>query len=230
MKKKDFPIIVLETLAQIRQEVSENIKLIPDDSTLVKFVDKDEDSTFYFSIVNFDQNKGIFTWSIKRKPRNEANVEEISESLIGKELFESIKNWERLIKKYDGIEYFKDDSFLNTYATEFYEEYKILENDAHFKPFDIKRQKLIDQYLTKLILIVEDIEIENPSMDFSDLKRQANELIQKQTSLSKNETIKALAKLWAFARIKGFPVIKKIFYDLGINLLANIGSTALLGT
>lgn len=57
--KKKIPLIVLETLEKYVKLRGEQFEVIPPDNFLVKIIDKDKNSDFYFNIEEFKIENGL---------------------------------------------------------------------------------------------------------------------------------------------------------------------------
>ena len=230
MKKKDFPIEVISSLNEIKSRISEDIIVDPDETSLLRFKDKDPESVFFYQIQKYNLKKETFMYTVHRAPHNDKTIEDRNYSFTYNELVKDFENWKKLIKHYNEIPFFADNEILNKYASEFFEMYRLDEDDADTAPFDLKRQLLLDQYLEKSLKIIDRYQEENKDTDFSELKEIANDIRSKQTKYTKNYTIKQLSRFWAVAREKGLPFLKQFFSGFAQKILIEVGVKILLGT
>ena len=214
----------------MKSEISDEITVIKDTSALLTFKDKDPNSNFFYTIKDVKLAQGKFHYTVNRAPHDTSIIENRSYSFTVKELLSDFENWKKLLKTYNETPFFAENEILNKYASEFYEMYKIDEDDADTSPFDIKRQLLLDKYLEKSIEIIDHQQKANKDVDLSDLRVIANEIRNEQTKYTKNETIKQLSKFWAIAREKGLPYLMKFFSDFAQKILIEIVVKPLLGT
>lgn len=225
--KKDFPLTVHQNLNQLRTEFSKNFKSASPEMPLMVFKDTDEYSSFYFQINSFSKENNDFIYRIAYKPKSQDDLEGHTSTLKFDELYRRIKNWIATIQHFDQTPHFFEDHITESYAKEYFDEYKILEDDADTEPFDFKRQLLIDQYLENSVKFLEKYQNKNANIDLVEPIEIAITLRANLTTLTKNEVIQRLSKFWAVARKKGLPIIKEVFFELAKELIKEWGKKML---
>jgi hypothetical protein len=114
---------------------------------------------------------------------------------------------------------FFDDPITHGYEEEFFNQWKILENDADTKPFDLKRQIIIDKYLESAIKKLEAQKTKENEKEIEAIKAQGNEVRQNVTRQNKNQVVRGLAKFWAMSRKMGLNVLYDILIDLSSEVI-----------
>lgn len=208
-------------MQQMKEQIVDGVEVINDHASLLKFVDKDPDSGFYYTIENFDIVNSGYYYNVIKKPATEIDIQLTRSRNLFNDLLRDFGNWKSLIKNYNDQIFFKENLILDSYAREFYEEYKLLEDDADKLPFDLSRQLLIERYLDQSIQYLKQLE-DNGKDDNSELIAYATEIKECHTQLTKNATIKRLSKFWALAREKGIPVLEKVFIEFAADVVIKI--------
>tara|TARA_R110002074_G_scaffold400203_1_gene595162 strand:+ start:35736 stop:36422 length:687 start_codon:yes stop_codon:yes gene_type:complete len=221
--KKKYPIQILKQLNQLKKNPPQVAKLVKPTKGLIWYEDLDTESDFYFKINSFSENKSGFFYSVIYKPQSGNKLGEISASLRYADVLTHIKNWAAVIKDFNETEYFEDDPITQNYTSEFFEEYKLVDDGADIEPFDLRRQILIDKYLDSSIKYLEKYEEKNEGIDLSEPIKQAKTVKSTLTELSKNAVIKGLSKFWALCRKEGIPILKKVFFELAKEFVKEIG-------
>ncbi|AFU70137.1 hypothetical protein P700755_003521 [Psychroflexus torquis ATCC 700755] len=221
--KKKYPLEILRQLNTYKKNVPSESKLVKPEKGYIRYEDVDSESDFYFQINSYAQDQNGFYYNVKFKPTSANNLEKREGTYKYADLNQQIKNWSNVLKQFNETEYFDNDPITTNYTKEFFQEYKIIEDGADEKPFDLKRQILIDKYLDSSIKYLEKYEEENPEIDLTETKEEANNLKEHLTELSKNQVVKKLSKFWALCRKDGLPIIKKVFFDLAKELITELG-------
>lgn len=139
---------------------------------------------------------------------------------IGFHIYADIDRWENLLRRYATLHSsFFDDPITQDYEDEFFDQWKILEEDADTKPFDLQRQLLIDKYLESAIQKLDAQKTKENEKEIEAVKAQANEVRQSLTRHTKNQVVRGLAKFWAMARKMGLDVLRDIFIDLASGVI-----------
>jgi hypothetical protein len=225
MKKKETPLIILNQMNEFKKGFPHLSKIVKADSCLIRYEDKDPESEFFFQINSFNKStSGEFMYSISYKPTSENVTEARNRTLNFAGVGNSLNAWGEILKKYENTDFFLDDDpIIASYTEEFFNEYKIVEEDANYKPFNLKSQLLINAYLIKSIQYIENIKDESTKLELNKAKEIAKNLNEHITELTKNEVMLKLSKFWAETRKKGLPIFKEIFMELAKEVLKEIG-------
>lgn len=179
---------------------------------IICFQDFDESSDFYFGIVKESYESGghyiQFSW--KPKSTHNKNAGGLTYKMDGFIL--EFKQWLENLKFYHQPSIL-DDPLLAGYEEEFYQEYKIMDEDADIKPFNYNQQLQITAFLTAIIDKT-DIELDDQKEEIRlELKEEAQKLLTCVTIESKNGFMKKMGKLVAKARKAGMKASKFVFKE-----------------
>lgn len=229
MKKKDIPLTILNQMNEFKKGFPHLSKMVKADNCLIRYEDKDSESDFFFQINSFTKGtSGEFIYSISYKPTSESVTEERNRSLNFTGVNNSLNAWGEILKKYEHTDFFIDeDPIIASYTEEFFNEYKIVEEDADYKPFELRKQIIISAYLDKSIQYIDNIKDENTKLELHKAKEIATNLNQTITELTKNEVMLRLSRFWAETRKKGLPIFKEIFLELAKEVVKEIGKKML---
>jgi len=73
--KKKIPLSILEMLEPFLLKGIKDIKLISPDNFLLKFIDNDDKSDFFFYIEEYKVERGAVSLLVDRKPRSKDSVD-----------------------------------------------------------------------------------------------------------------------------------------------------------
>lgn len=212
--KKRIPLELLELIQPLADSYSDIVQVVKDDTSLFKLVDTDPRSSCYFQVVRQENKEGKAGYIIKYYPRSKSLVEEYSTWVVLDTIPSSLDRWYNIIKGYNSISTIHDDPILKQYEDEFYNDFRIVEEDAKQMRFNFSQQLLLTGYLDKIEEYLEHdntgIAIENKS----ELKDEINELKKSIGVDTKDGYIRKQAGLWAKFRkysVKGCEFIIKEF-------------------
>jgi hypothetical protein len=107
-----------------------------------------------------------------------------------------------------------DDPILKQYEAEFISDFNIIDEDAEFTGYNLEQQLFIDEYLDRVVKLLDSHTDENNKEQIKSINKDISELRKRLTVISKKQTIEALAKIWAKSRKIGFPIIKEIYIQV----------------
>lgn len=207
--KKNTPLQVLQTLEPYLTNNSPLCELTQPGDLLMKFKDKDDDSDFYFNILQYKTDTE-FLLLIEWKPMT-SNTVSNKQMWIKASLLETyFKNWIDLLRAYENVKTIFDDPIIEAFADEYYTEFEIIDDDANEKPFKTKQILLLNEHLEDIHnRIGEFIDEENKT----EIQEIINDVIELRANLSKKSkkwVIKNLSLVWAKITKQG-PVFMKEF-------------------
>jgi hypothetical protein len=220
MDKREIPLyihaVLEEHLKPRIQKFDYKIANSVDDTLVFELRGKGASNNFYFTV----RKDGADSFSINVSPSSETSLYEFRSGLKSKSLKFYLEKWEELLNRYDDLKSpFFDDPVVSEYEDEFFTQWKILEEDADTKPFDLQRQLLIDKYLETSIQKLEAQKTKENEEEIEAVKAQATEVRQNLTRQTKNQVVRGLAKFWAMARKMGLDVLRDIFIDLASGVI-----------
>ncbi|MBL4905788.1 MAG: hypothetical protein JKZ00_07240 [Flavobacteriaceae bacterium] len=217
INKKDYPLVHIRNLdsfyPKIRKIIDENLEVLKvekDENLTIILSDNDSNSKFKFKITSprFIDNKTYY--SIEFNPSNATTLNGYkNERIEGASIFTHLENWIKLINIYNSISLSEEDKILREYENEFYNGFKILDEDADIKPYNLKVQIIIQNFMTNSIELLSKNE-----NDSSDLIEEATILKESIPKLTKQQTAQNLSRFLAKVRIQSLSLLKEIL-ELG---------------
>lgn len=221
--KKKIPLSVLELFEPYLVKGINSIRLVKPESGLLKFIDADEKSDFYFFIEQSKLENNHLMLLLDKKPRSKEIVTNYKTWINSSTLENFFKEWVEYIDRYNNIKTIYDDPIEKKYQDEFYAEFEIIDEDADLNSFDLSQQIWIDSYLEKIVLAIESkYDSENNIADLQELKNSALQLKIELTKLSKKIIIKRLSEIWAKARKHGLEILKEIYIEFRKELIKQL--------
>lgn len=208
--KKEIPI-ALKTLLDKRLKESNGLfnKSFSSDY-VVRLNDSDPDSDYYFEIrqTNKKERGKEDTYSVVYEPYQRSKVGEITVEVDLKGLENHFDAWLKLLEEANTKGPLFDDTITQAYYDELEPNFKIIDEDADYKPFSINQQKLIVSYLDKVKEIIENGVKNDPD------KNNTIELIEKTklsiTKSTKKKVIENVRKIGAKAYKIGLQIGEKV--------------------
>ncbi|NDP22799.1 MAG: hypothetical protein GZ091_17225 [Paludibacter sp.] len=198
--KKDIPLDLLKTIEPIAQANLDLIQFKKEDNTFYCFVETDSNSKNFFKIFidgskhigNYDKTKYAFEF----KPANTSNAKHSISQTTLKDLGEQFQSWIILIRDIHETPSVHDDNFVRQYAEFYYNEFKIVDEDADNSPFDPNQQDLVEVYLFSLSNAIEQ---SGDKLSDTAKKELLNDIQVIQTSLpttTKSQVMKGITKVF----------------------------------
>lgn len=217
--KKSIPLKLLQTIEPLIAEKLHLIEPVINHNSLFYLKDKDEKSEFFFSI---SRGKVRGSFVIEYKPRHHESVSIFKGEVKVENIPTTFQKWTSLLEQYNETKSIYDDPVLKAYQKEFEAQFEIIDENANYESFNLEQQIYLDNYFTNVIKILEakfvnkEEQAINPIID--DIKLLQNE----QSSLSKNEVIKRLAKIWSLIRKHSISLLKQTFEVFHKEIVKNL--------
>ena len=227
-KKKEIPLIVLESLEPFLLQNNNLYKTVDPKSAHLRIEDLDDNSDFYFVVENYKQRNGKTYLQLDYKPHSKLQIGNYRPEIEYTQLSNIFTNWENILKDYDKIKSIYEDPIIVSNAKYFYDKYEIVDEDASVTSFNIEQILFLEEYIDeakqKLQIFKEDAS-ENELAQITQLELEADAIRDALTKESKNAIIKRLSSFWGRSQKLGLPIIKEIF----IKVIAEITSKLLTG-
>ena len=194
--KKKIPLHVLETIEPFVNKKGVYFDAINPENFLLKFIDKDNSSDFYFNVETFKNDKG-FELLVDWKPYNKQNITNKKSWIKEEQLKSFFSNWLTILEGYDKVKSVYDDPIIEAYAEEYYSEFEIIDEDADIYPFSTKQVLLLDKHLDNIRKRIEKYELAENNEEINKIKVEVDELRENLTKKSKKWVIKKLTRIWA---------------------------------
>jgi len=174
--------------------------------------DKDASSNFYFAVIKESSDSTGHYIEYTRRPASNSNKSS-TRTKQKLPIFENnFKEWLNNLKLYAEPSAI-DDSILKGYEDEFYEDFRIVDEDANERGFNYSQQHRLVKYLETISKDIEDLKDDKNSTLIEEIKSDATTLASEITTETKNGTIRRLTKMWAKARKGGLKVSDFMFKE-----------------
>jgi len=227
--KKKLPLAVLETLEKFVQLKGEQFEVVNPDQFLVKIIDKDIKSDFYFNIETFKIENGL-KLIIDYKPHSKLNLSNVRFEIDEKGLGAQFNNWISLLKGYETVNSFFDDPIIKSFAEEYFAEFEIIDKDADTKPFSTKQILLIDEHLDYIENNIDKFKTNQNEIQILGIKEEVKILRENLTTKPKVFIVKSLSLIWAKLTKQGTQFLKEFLTEAkkqaireGVKYLFDVG-------
>lgn len=209
-KKKDLPLAILKSLQPFVKLKGEKFIVVEPENNLLKVIDKDDESSFYFIIEKYQKqtNSSTFQFLMTRSPKDQNNNGIYQAWIEITNLLSQFDQWIKLLDEYESTDSFYDDLILNSYYNEFFAEFEIVDEDADINPFETKKTLLIDDYLEKLDNELENRITEENKTKILEIQSDIEILRGNLTTKSKKWVIDKVSKIFAKIAKNGTKFIK----------------------
>ena len=191
-KKKDIPLLVHEILEPFVLKKGEHFTIDYNSNALLKFVDTEIDSDFYFEINKFEGE--VITLIIK--PIDKSTIDGRGVQINSKSLATYFNNWISILEQYQKVKSVFDDPILKSFQEEYFAEFEILEDEKE-KPLENNQILLLDEYLENLSLGLEKHKTESNKIKIDEIQSEINILQENLTSQNKLEIAERFSKILA---------------------------------
>lgn len=218
--KRDRPIALIKAVEPTIKANLDLISVKADNAAFYILKDKVEYSKFYFIIYREKGQISTKTANVQLPVYIQfypSNLEDLSTTELivdRKDVAGIIQNWISVLKEYNNTPSVFDDAVLNSYKDEFYEQYKVVDEDANIKPFNLQQQLFIDNYLDYVIHKAPDYKTADNEADVEDIINDAKELKTNLTTLTKQKVIDGLCWMWAKMQKNGLLMLKGLFLKI----------------
>ncbi len=227
--KKKIPLEVLELIEKYVNLKGEEFEVINPGEFLLKIIDRDKNSDFYFNIEQYKKDKGI-QFLINYKPRDKQSLDNHKIWTSSKGVDDFLSVWISLLEGYSNVNSFFDDPILNSYANDYYTEFKIIEENADIEPFKPAQILMLDQFLENIENNIENYQTIENKEGIQEIKRDIVDLRESLTSNTKSFIIKKLSNIFAKITKQSSKMFKEFLSEVkkesikqivkgGINLL-----------
>ena len=228
---KQIPTQVLDALQQFYTKESTLFKRVKSDGQfLIRFVDSDSKSDFFFEVTSFnvDTENSITFW-INRAPQSQFSVAPAKLNITSQIVDTHFNMWVEQLALFLKIKGpIEEDLILKQYEEEFFTEVELIDGDADTVSYDYKTQLLLDLYLDKVVQLLDEAKNNSNATEIDDVKTDVVELKNNQTRFTKKVVVQHLCKIWAKVRKIGLPLLTLV-KDEALKELIKEGVKFLIG-
>lgn len=215
-KKKEIPLAILKALEDFVNLKGNKFEIVDPKSHLLKAVDKDEDSSFHFTILEYKKatNSGTFQFFMDRSPRNQNDPGAYQGWVEITNLQAQFTVWIELLDQYENVNSFFDDPILNSFSEEFFSEFEFIEEEnAETKPLNTKQILLLDEYLETVNSKIEEFRNDGNFLEIEEIKADISELTENLSNKPKAWVVRKLTRIWAKMAKQGIQFIKEFLTE-----------------
>lgn len=210
--KKKIPLQVLETIEPYVNKKGTSFESIEPKNFLLKFIDKDDNSDFYFNVEEY-KIESDFKLLIDFKPQSKQSTANRKTWIKANLLETHFTNWLKLLEGYDKVKTVFDDPILEAFADEYFTEFEIIDEDADVKPFSTKQVLLLDTHLESIQKKIDKFQTPENKAEIDKIKSNVEELRNNLTKKSKKWVIKQVSKIWAQITKQGPKLMKEFLSE-----------------
>ncbi|GEO08745.1 hypothetical protein [Segetibacter aerophilus] len=216
MEYHKYPVKLLEDI----QGLFRNFRKLVDDTDDLTFK-QSEPFIFYIegakpgwffeiSKPRLDSNNK-FNISYSCRPASAIDPNNFTSSGVIEYCYNAFNNWRDLTQRYQKIAITREEDFINQYEKEFYEDLKILDEDADTAPFKLPQQLLLYSYYEYAEKMLEqEIQKGEPVQE---LKAEATFLKNNIQNCTKNKALKGFSRFLAKAQQAGIKYLNPLWLD-----------------
>jgi hypothetical protein len=236
MNKKNLPLVVLKAFENFVDLKGELFLVVPPENNLLKIIDNDEKSEFYFIASQYEkQQGGAYKLLIDYKPKSASVPQNNQVWIETKDLETYFKNWIGLLGEYNNIKSFFDDPILKSFAKEYYAEFEILDDEeADINPLSVKQIMLLDEHLEYIEVNIEKYETLENKIQIQEIKNDVKLIRENLTIQSKKWIVKNVSITWAKLTKQGTKFLKDFLNEArkqivveGVKFIINHGNDLL---
>lgn len=174
--------------------------------------DIDETSGFYFAFIKETYDNKSHYINISWMPQSTCNKATSSTSFKIENFEITLLDWLENLRYYNQPSIL-DDNILKCYQDEFYNEYKILDDDADICPFSFDQQIRLLRFLDNVTKEIDQILDEKNKETIEEIKLKSRELKEILSTETKNGFMQKLGRIFAIARKAGFKTSNFIYKE-----------------
>jgi hypothetical protein len=186
---------------------------------LLYLKDSYDESDFYLGIIReqIEANSHVIQYSCK--PASSQNIKAATQNVTLEGFNNEFKAW------LSNLEYYHGDSILNDpiltgYRNEFYDDFKIVDDDADYVSFNYGQQLLLDRFLENVINNIDEVETPRNKEIIYEIINDSTILREQITTETKNGFISKLSQIFAKARKGGLKITAFLFKELGKEIIS----------
>jgi hypothetical protein len=227
--KQDIPLNLLKAIENIAQANLDIIKLKKEDISFYCFVELNNKSSNYFKIFidgnkiigNYDASK----YAYEQKPADENQARNKVSQASLEDLKIEFENWTKLIREIKETPSVHDDNFCKYYSDFYFEEFKIVDEDAQIFPFNTEQQELIEIYLDSLVKSINSSSEKIDETVKSEIILNIEEIKNSLYKTTKVQVMKSITsifgKLFTLSKSFGKEIVKEAGKELIKKLIEN---------
>ncbi|MGZ2368601.1 hypothetical protein ACXR6G_02295 [Ancylomarina sp. YFZ004] len=210
--KKKIPLAVHKALERLTKLRGEYFEVTNPDNFLLKVVDIDKDSDFYFNI-EAHKLESEYKLLIDMKPQSDFLVTNRRTWIPQNQIENHFKNWVHILKGYEVVDTFYDDPILKSFENDYYAEFELIDEEDKMRPLNPKHILSLDRHLELIENNIDNYQTEKNKIQIQEIKTEVKDIRSNLTLRSKEWIAKRLSKVWAKLTKHGTPIIKEFLTE-----------------
>lgn len=211
--KKKMSLALLQTIEPIIKDNIDLIELQEKEGQILIIKDVDKNSDFIFTIEKEEIKENKLLIIFYCKPWSDTIKKDVGTTYELGDFEIKLKQWFLYLKQYNSKTIF-DDPLSKQYQKEFYDDFKIIDDDSEVKGFSFYQQLILDNYVSGVLEYVEELDTEDIGATLkADLITEITELRTSISNETKDGFIKRFSKFLAKTRKNSFKVCEFAFKE-----------------
>jgi hypothetical protein len=226
MTKKDIPLDLLKAIEGIAKQNLDLIRLVKEENTYYCFLEIDENSNNFFKI--FIDGKKVFgnidssNYAYKWKPCDESKASIRGSHGNSQNVIKQFEIWVKLIRELHETPSLHDDNFAKHYSDYYYDEFKIVDDEANTTPFNPEQQDFVENYLNYLIEVIENSNEKIDEIFKADLLTDIKQITTSLPTSTKSKVMKGFANVFGKIYKVSKPLAKEIVGEFKKNIIKKL--------
>lgn len=210
--KRKIPKDVKDVLEKILLDNVNHISYEEGDTYLLKLIDKEPESDFYFKINKIYNSGSVITVDYTCKPYYESQMIDMHAGCKIADLQKLLDKWVNLVIDYQKPSIF-DDLILETYRKDFYDSFisfKLVDTNSEVEPFNLQQQLALNAYFEVVEKVVEENKNGFEEREYCEMKSFIEEAKSNIGKRTKSQIMKSVSGIWARAQKTNIALLGKL--------------------
>lgn len=224
--KKDIPLDMLKAIEKTALANRDIIQKKNEDNTYYSFVETDLKSKNYFKVFidgtkrlsGYDKKFFAHEW----KPVDSARATHSARQGSIQEVSAQFDKWVKLIREINETQSVHDDIYSKFYSDFYFNEFKIVDNDADTSPFNPDQQDLIELYIDSLSNAIESSTGQLDDIIKTELISEIKEIKLALNTSTKTKVMQRITKVFGKLYTKSKPFAKEIIAEAKKRLIKKL--------
>jgi hypothetical protein len=213
---KRLPIVVLQVIKKSIDNNSNLYKATSPGELILKLIDRETQSGFFFNIEKFDAKDGLL---INFKPMGQESTESLRAWITIKSLDQFLKTWVDCLNAYSEVGDLYEDQFLNEFEAEYLGNFQAFEDEIKNKPLTPNQMLVLDGYLEVITVEINNYLTDENSENIEEIIEESTYLRTQLGKQTREWIAKKFCSILAKITKEGPKVLKNIFKEAGKQIM-----------
>jgi hypothetical protein len=211
-QKKKLSVALNQAVEPLIKEYANIIRIKESKDYQLYLTDADPASDFHFGISKETSDRGGHYIHFSCKPQNNQTNAALATSGSLDTFLQYLKIWLSNMKYYDQ-DSILDDPILRGYEQEYFNDFKIVDENADCSAFNYEQQLLLDHFLGKISDNIDSFKNESNTYLIDNIREEAQSIQSSITTETKNVIMKRITKLFAKSQKAGLKISNYILKE-----------------